>query len=45
MPLLSPATSIPATGDEVHISEMPPWPEQSTWYAPPPYITPQSALK
>jgi hypothetical protein len=35
----------PPTSDEVHLSEMPPWPDQRNWYAPPPYTTPQSALK
>jgi hypothetical protein len=39
-PLLFP----PAT-DEIHLAALPPWPEQSNWYAPPPYTTPQSALK
>lgn len=39
-PLLSPAES-----DDLHDFQMPPWPEQSTWYAPPPYIAPLTAKK
>jgi len=35
----------PVESDDIHLAEMPPWPEQGRWYAPPPYIAPQTALK